>query len=152
MPEASTTSPVKHAATLLRYLLVGLVNTAVGYGVIVLVTWSGARPTLANLAGYAVGICVSLVLNTRFTFRSGRSLRALLLPFLSQVALAWGLNWLTLQTLLWLATPVLLAQALSMVVYTLSLFALLRWRVFGAASQSTHGKPGTPGTPGTQAT
>ena len=63
--------------TLFRFILVGLVNTAVGYGVMFglynlagLHTWGDTGYWLSSAANYIVGSVVSFFLNKHFTFRS----------------------------------------------------------------------------------
>lgn len=54
---------------LLRFLLVGAVNTAVGLGSIwVLIGLAGWSDLPANAVGYAIGLACSFTLNRRWTF------------------------------------------------------------------------------------
>jgi len=59
----------KEIYTMLRYGMVGLINTGVTAAVIFLLKLTGIHYALYTLAGYAVGITVSFFLNRRFTFR-----------------------------------------------------------------------------------
>jgi len=70
-----------HAFEFARFLLVGLVNTGVGYGVyLLLLQWIGYE--LAYAAAYIVGIVFAYLLNSLFVFRSPVRLRtALRYPF-----------------------------------------------------------------------
>jgi putative flippase GtrA len=75
----------------LRYVVVGLVNTAVGLSIIFALMLAGVADVAANAIGYAVGLCVSFVLNGRWTFGAssldaGRLLRFLLVVGLSYLA------------------------------------------------------------------
>ena len=63
--------------TFFRFILVGLVNTAVGYGVMFglynltpLNTWGSRGQWIASAANYLVGSVVSFFLNKHFTFRN----------------------------------------------------------------------------------
>jgi len=56
--------------TMIRYGAVGLVNTGVTALVIFLLKLTGIHYALYTLAGYAVGITVSFILNRKFTFKS----------------------------------------------------------------------------------
>lgn len=60
---------------LVRYGLVGLANTAIGYGLILFGLHIGLGDYRANALGYAVGLCFSFFANRRFTFnrRGGAS-------------------------------------------------------------------------------
>lgn len=53
---------------LVRYGLVGLANTAIGYGMILAGLWFGLGDYPSNALGYAVGLCFSFFANRRFTF------------------------------------------------------------------------------------
>jgi putative flippase GtrA len=60
-----------------RFLMVGLVNTGVGYGVyLLLLPWIGYQTAYAT--AYVVGIVVAYVLNSRFVFRRAMGLRTAL--------------------------------------------------------------------------
>jgi putative flippase GtrA len=56
--------------TMIRYGAVGLVNTGVTALVIFLLKLTGIHYALYTMAGYAVGITVSFILNRKFTFKS----------------------------------------------------------------------------------
>ncbi len=75
---------LKEFYTMLRYGMVGLVNTGVTAAVIFLLKLTGIHYALYTLAGYAVGITVSFLLNRRFTFRkSDKNAGSQLLKFLT---------------------------------------------------------------------
>ncbi|MFM0053588.1 GtrA family protein [Caballeronia grimmiae] len=54
----------------LKYLLVGGLNTAVSTAIIFSLQAAGSGLVAANAIGYAVGIAVSFVLNSKFTFKT----------------------------------------------------------------------------------
>ncbi|MWV61333.1 GtrA family protein [Helicobacter saguini] len=56
--------------TAIKYALVGVVNTCVGFGITILLTFLGIIPEIANVIGNAVGILNSYILNKKFTFKS----------------------------------------------------------------------------------
>ena len=123
------------ALTAVRFAIVGLANTAVGFGVIMALQFGlRAPPHLANAGGYAVGFIVSFTLNRRFTFsdqgRLGPSaarfaIAALVAFALNQAALSVATRWLGHAG----AAPVL-AQGTAAVSYTVALFILCRLWVF----------------------
>ncbi len=123
--------------TLLRegffFGLVGLVNTAVGYGAILGLMAVGFSPLAANLGGYALGICVSYWLNSRLTFsrRSAAGEPRQHVRFLIAVAIAWLVNLMVLLLALRLVVPAV-AQAFAMVAYSMVFFVLARSFVFAA--------------------
>lgn len=83
-----------------RYLLVGLLNTACGFAVIAICqVWLGFHALTANALGYATGFFTSYLLNRSFTFSSPIHWSAGLPRFALVVALGYAVN---LAVLLWL--------------------------------------------------
>lgn len=108
---------------------VGLINTALGLGVIfACMDWLHLAPLVANAAGYAVGLLVSFTLNGRFTFGQARFSGPTFARFLAVFALAWAAN---AGLVLWL-TPVdrHLAQIAGMGCYTVLNFVGCKLFVF----------------------
>jgi putative flippase GtrA len=116
----------------LRFALVGLANTAVGYGVILLLHYGlGAPPRTANAGGYVIGALLSYALNRVFTFGSQRPHGQAMPRFVAAIAACFVLNLLVLEAgLRVLALPVALAQALAMASYTLAFYLVSRYIVF----------------------
>ena len=106
---------------IIRYGLVGLVNTGVALGTIFLLqNGFGWDYRIANIIGYCLGIITSFILNRAWTFKSteARISRQILL-FLGVVVACWGLQFLALIVMVEaLGISKELAQLLSMVVYT----------------------------------
>lgn len=115
---------------IVRFALVGVINTIVGLGIILALTEFGVAKVPANMAGYACGLCVSYVLNSRYTFRAEMSLRRAM-HFLGVFGVCYTLN---LGVLLLLADgyglDVRLAQTGAVISYTISFFILSRIFVF----------------------
>mgnify|MGYP001548577814 CR=1 FL=1 len=118
-----------------RFGVTGLINTAVGYAVIVgLDVGLHVRPALANVAGYAVGIPLGFALNRRFVFRQGGAISATGWRYIAVIAPALALNQLVLRE----AGAALgegvaahaMAQLASIVAYTAVSFPALRLWVF----------------------
>jgi len=84
----------------LKFIAVGLTNTAVGISIIYLLKWFGAGDVAANAAGYAVGLMVSFVLNRRWTFEHSGAVVPAALRFLMIFAGAYLVNLLTVLALL----------------------------------------------------
>lgn len=104
-----------------RFVLVGVLNTIVGYGTIfILQNFVGMDYRLANAGGYALGLINSFFWNKFWTFRSKRHLKQEIIPFLIVFGICYLLN---------LGSLILfverfgihedIAQALSMAIYTL---------------------------------
>ena len=119
-------------AMLSRYFVVGLINTVVGYTVILLGLRAGMGDYFANAAGYAGGLAVSYVLQRRWAFAVSTppSYREAGL-FFAAALLAYGANIGVLhvaRSMGYIGSPV--AQAIAMVAYSITFFILSRFVVF----------------------
>lgn len=124
----------------LRYGLAGVINTLVGFSIIVaLDVGLHLSAHLANAIGYAVGICVSFALSKLFVFRARRPARSAPARYVVAVAGAFALN----QGVLTLAKAVLphgdlwsvAAQGAAAVSYTAALFLLSHFWVFAHVAE-----------------
>ena len=115
-----------------RFVLVGLVNTAVGYGVILFLHYGlQMSPLWANVGGYAVGGLLSYLLNRSFTFASSKPHSQALPRFGAAMAACFALNLMVLEFgLSVLALPVPAAQALAIGSYTVAFYLVNRLAVF----------------------
>ncbi|SEU03197.1 GtrA family protein [Variovorax sp. OV084] len=78
---------------LLRFAVVGVLNTVVGYAVIFACMYlAGLSPVASNIAGYACGLVVSYTLNRTFTFRSAAGKKREIVRFLSIFMAAYLAN------------------------------------------------------------
>ena len=123
---------------LIRFVLVGVANTIVGLGIILILTELGAPKVPANMLGYACGLVVSFILNSRYTFKTDLSIgRAR--KFLAVFGICYSLN---LGMLLFLAdvqgVDERLAQTGAVFTYTIAFFILSRLFVF---NQRRSGRP-----------
>jgi putative flippase GtrA len=119
----------------LRFMAVGGLNTAAGLAVIYAARYGfGFGDVAANMIGYACGLAISFVLNARWTFRyRDRGLPALL-RFLVAFLIAYGMNLICLLLLLRVVgTPGVVAQAASIVPYTIIFYLLSRHFAFRQA-------------------
>ena len=122
---------MRHA--FIRFLMVGVVNTVVGYSAILTFQLVLGMPaTLANACGYLVGMLLSYALNRRFTFKSQRGHRASMPAFAVVAAACYGINLLVLTLVMTFAplVPAALAQAVAVAAYTLSFYVASRHLVF----------------------
>lgn len=123
---------------LLRFLLVGLVNTAVGLSTIwAMIGLAGWTDLPANATGYAVGLVCSFVLNRRWTFADTGDWWPALWRFMVVFGIAYAANLLTFFTLRdGLGMGRYLAHAVSTVPYTLLFFAGSRLFAFRGSTSS----------------
>lgn len=77
---------------IIRYALVGVGNTAIGYGVVFFLQASGFGVVSANATGYAFGLMFSFFVNRCWSFESKVSLQQSLPRFLMITALAYLAN------------------------------------------------------------
>ena len=103
----------------IKYILVGLLNSAVGLAVIYGCMAIGLNDVIANAVGYLVGFCVSFTMNSKWTFRQ-RGDPAAVARFLLVTSVAYAANLGTmLATRDVLHVDHRLAQLAGMVAYTL---------------------------------
>jgi putative flippase GtrA len=137
-------------AELIRYAIGGVANTLLSLTLI----WGGVRlgfaPVTANFVGYAAGICLSFFLNRCFVFRSagprspaghGHGLTRQAIRYGLSVAVAYGLNVVTLMAGIARGLPVMTSQILASIAYSGVLFLLCRWVVYRALPPGHEGKP-----------
>ncbi len=110
-----------------RYGAVGVVNTLIGYVVIVtLHLVAGLSLVAANLAGYAAGLSFSYFANRRWTFGRRGPSRHALPAFLALVAIGFAANLAATAASQHLGLPYPAAQALGFVCYSTIVFLGLR--------------------------
>lgn len=116
----------------MRYCLTGLLNTAVGLGIIFALKWFfGVPDTPANLVGYGVGMIVSYWINSRWTFQCKAALHAKLVPYVLVLGIAYIGNLACVHLLIGpLQADSYLAQTAGVIPYSLLSFFLLRRFVF----------------------
>ena len=118
----------------LRFLVVGVLNTLIGLLAIYLGKWwLGLGDVLANLFGYAIGLCFSFVVNRSWTFDHSGAVVPALMRFLVVFAIAYVLNLATvLVAIRVFGINAYIAQALGIVPYTLFFFLGSRYYAFRA--------------------
>lgn len=93
-----------------RYILVGILNTAVGYGVFGACLWLGWPHQLSLLASYVIGGIHSYFWNRHWTFRALGQHRRQIPRFVGVTAMTYALNALLLELLARMGIVPLLAQ------------------------------------------
>jgi putative flippase GtrA len=129
------------AAELLRYGLVGGLNTAVSYAVYLVLLAAGVPYAAAAVAAFAAGAATGYLLNRSWTFRVRGSTGARVRYVAVQGAALGATN-----GLLWLlvdraAVPAEPAYALAIAPVTVAGYAVNRAWTFRASSQHTHSSP-----------
>ena len=118
----------------IRFAGVGIINTAVGLSVIWgVMFYFGAAPALANVAGYAIGLGLSFVLNRSWTFGSRAASAEQLPRFMLVAALSYLVNLsVVMLAISQFSVNAYLAQLVGAAMYTASFFFGCRWVVFAA--------------------
>ena len=93
----------------LRFVAVGVLNTAFGYGVFSILVWFGVLPELALLISTIVGVLFNFATTGSLVFRN--SDRSLFLRFALVYTVIYLLNAAALRGLLWMGVSPFLAQA-----------------------------------------
>jgi putative flippase GtrA len=74
-----------------RYLLVGLLNTGLGYAIIFGCMYGlGLSPVLSNALGYGLGMSISYFLNRSFTFRAKHTDKTTVAKFAAPTWPTWA--------------------------------------------------------------
>jgi len=113
----------------LYYNLVGIVNTIVGFNIIVLLMYCGVGAIQSNEVGYGTGAIISYLLNRKYTFNDTNCNIAKALKFFIVLSVAYTLNYFVLSYFLTQVSPYF-AQIISAVTYTASAFILMKLFVF----------------------
>jgi len=118
--------------TALKFLAVGVANTLAGLAVIYGAKWLFRLGDIAaNVAGYAVGLALSFLLNKHWTFRFGGAASLAAVRFLGAFLVAYSLNLVTvLACIRVLGIDDYLAQAIGVIPYTVSFYAMSKGFVF----------------------
>lgn len=115
----------------IKYLLVGVANTIIGFGIIFIMMFCGFSPEVSNLVGYIVGIFVSYVLNKYFTFKKNKKSKKEFFKFALSMLIAYLLNFLTLLICYRILNiDKYLSQIIAGVIYTLSGFIFSKFYAF----------------------
>lgn len=115
-----------------RFVAVGIFNTLLGYAVIFACMYLAKMSAEAsNVAGYAVGLVASYVLNRSYTFGSRARVSGEVIRFLVVFGIAYGLNFVALLVLIHvLDVHAALSQVLAGVVYVGASYLMNRFYVF----------------------
>lgn len=110
-----------------RYIIVGLANTAITAVVIFGLMHVGVGVYLSNATGYVAGIIFSFVMNAKFTFSKTLSpLR--FIKFVSTCAFCYILNLIAIKVFfIVIPNAIYTAQVVGMIIYTTAGFTLNKY-------------------------
>lgn len=122
---------LSESALLSRYLGSGLLNTVAGFAVIFVLMAAGVSPTVANIAGYAVGFVLGFAVSKKFVFRSNGRIVSESLRYIVAFLLAFLINLLVLRLCLGSKdVSAVVSQIFAGIAYTVSMYGLARYFVF----------------------
>lgn len=116
-----------------RYAGSGLLNTLVGFVVILVAMSLGFSPMVSNIVGYVVGFMLGFVISKKFVFRSNGRFIAEGISYLVAFFVSFLFNLLVLYFALKLNFPAVASQVIAAISYTLLMYILTRLFVFGSA-------------------
>jgi putative flippase GtrA len=121
----------------IKYLIVGIFNTTLGYGTIFLCMYIFMfSPELSNLIGYVLGMIFSFFANRKFTFKSTEKASQEFIKFIAVCLVAYLANFITLITLVReLNLNAGFSQVISGGVYVICGFLMNKWFVFNEESK-----------------
>jgi len=124
----SKTTEVEYIA---RYTGSGLVNTVVGFFIILSAMAIGFSPIASNIAGYAVGFILGFVLSKKFVFRSEGHFVNESMRYLMAFIISFLLNLFVLYlAITYLTVHAVVSQIVSAIAYTVCMYILTRFFVF----------------------
>jgi putative flippase GtrA len=127
-------------ASAARFVLVGIANTFTGLLIIYALKWTlGASDLFANLAGYAGGLCLSFLLNARWTFAYRGSLSLALPRFALIIGIAYAANLIAVYATLGAGINGYVAQAIGVLPYAAITFLGSKLFVFAKQTPQTPG-------------
>lgn len=118
-------------AQLVKYGLVGVVNTLITFVVIfILQELMGVSPAISNAVGYAMGLLNSFIMNSRWTFNSETSWKRFFI-FMAVWVPCYLANLLALHLLLtYTSLPAIWSQVVAMLIFNISNFILNKFITF----------------------
>lgn len=126
----------------LKYVIAGVINTVIGYGVFwIALRWAGYSPEAANATGYIIALSLAFLLNRFFVFTGAHISVSSSVRFVVSFIAAFALNQLVLFLLVrsdsFLPET---AQIFAMVVYTVSFYLFNKHFVFAEPNDAFRSK------------
>ncbi|MDO8652456.1 MAG: GtrA family protein [Undibacterium sp.] len=118
-----------------RYLLSGVGNTLVGFGLIFGLMWAGVSAYAANIAGYSLGLVMGFMLSRSFVFNAAGAVSRQMLRYGLAFAACVGLNIVVLAIALeFMQINRFVSQCLAAGSYTAAMYLMNRFYVFENAN------------------
>ncbi len=113
-----------------KFILAGVLRTAAGYGLYLLLLWIGLHYNLALASDYVLAISVGYVVNRSWTFSNQGRPKAALLKYILAYVLVFVFNWLALELVIRAGMGPALGQIPCLVLATVASYLLQRYWVF----------------------
>ena len=118
-------------STFIKYLIIGVFNTIIGYGVIFILMAFGIIPEIANIIGYIIGILVSYALNKFYTFKTKSKSKKEFFRFIVSMICAYLINLFVLIVLYrYFHIDKYIATIIASIFYTLSGYVFSKYFAF----------------------
>lgn len=106
----------------LRFVIVGILNTVVGFAVYFLcVYFLGLHYTLSLVISHIIGVCHSYYWNNKWTFKAGKVEAGTIYKFITVYGITFSLNLLLLSVLIFFMNQIF-AQAIALMITTMISF------------------------------
>lgn len=121
-----------------RFLTVGVFNTVLGYCIIFACMYlAKMSPESSNVAGYAVGLVASYVLNREYTFNSKQNRRNEIIRFLAVFLVAYAANFAALLVLIHkIGIHEGVSQIFAGLIYVIASYVMNKYYVFNNSKTS----------------
>lgn len=114
-----------------RFFLVGVLNNAVSYALFAFLLWCGLGVPAAVAIGYIVGIGLSYVANSKYSFRAAYGSPGQALSYIALYIFCYAANLAALNLAgTYLGVPVLLTQIVLVFVFGGLIFLVLHYLIF----------------------
>ena len=118
-------------STFIKYLIIGVFNTIIGYGIIFILMAFGIIPEIANIIGYIIGILVSYALNKFYTFKTKSKSKKEFFRFIVSMICAYLINLFVLIVLYrYFHIDKYIATIIASIFYTLSGYVFSKYFAF----------------------
>lgn len=122
-------------ATFVRFVMVGIVNTIIGYSIIMILYHTiELSYSISYFLSYIIGIIISFFLNRKFVFFSQRDKLTEFMKFLVAFGVSYLLSYFVLYLFMeWQVLPANIVFFIGMVVYSTLFYLLNRYMTFKKA-------------------